>query len=212
MLLGPLLSSQTPITRWPFYVFMGGAMFCLLSSSICHLLSCHSQRMSYIVHRVDYTGIALLIATSFYPPVYYSFMCNPFFCNLYLGTITVMGIATMIFSLLPTFQRPEFRSFRASLFFGMGVSAVVPILHKLLLYGTDHPEALQTTIYEVLMGVLYGLGALIYATRVPERWKPGCFDLAGQSHQLFHVLVVAAAFTHYQAGLVYLNWRDLNGC
>ncbi|CAL1395799.1 unnamed protein product [Linum trigynum] len=212
MLLGPLLSPQPPITRWPFYVFMGGAMFCLLSSSICHLLSCHSQRMSYIVHRVDYTGIALLIATSFYPPVYYSFMCNPFFCNLYLGTITVMGIATMIFSLLPTFQRPEFRSFRASLFFGMGVSAVVPILHKLLLYGTNHPEALQTTIYEVLMGVLYGLGALIYATRVPERWKPGCFDLAGQSHQLFHVLVVAAAFTHYQAGLVYLNWRDLNGC
>ncbi|CAI0393438.1 unnamed protein product [Linum tenue] len=212
LLLGPLLSPQPAITRWPFYIFMGGAMFCLLSSSICHLFSCHSQRMSYIVHRVDYTGIALLIATSFYPPVYYSFMCSPFFCNLYLGAITVMGIVTMIFSLLPTFQRPEFRSFRASLFFGMGVSGVVPILHKLILYGTHHPEALQTTVYEVLMGVLYGLGALIYATRVPERWKPGCFDLAGQSHQLFHVLVVAAAFTHYQAGLVYLKWRDLNGC
>jgi predicted membrane channel-forming protein YqfA (hemolysin III family) len=66
--------------------------------------------------------------------------------------------------------------------------------------------------YEVLMGLLYGLGALVYATRVPERWMPGKFDIAGHSHQLFHVLVVAGAYTHYHAGLVYLKWRDLEGC
>jgi hypothetical protein len=29
---------------------------------------------------------------------------------------------------------------------------------------------------------------------------------------LFHVLVVAGAYTHYHAGLVYLRWRDLRGC
>lgn len=200
-----------PITRWPFFVFMGGAMFCLLASSTCHLLSCHSEQMSYIVHRVDYAGIAALIATSFYPPVYYSFMCNPFFCRLYLGFITVLGIVTIIFSLVPSFQKPEFRGFRTGLFFGMGLSGVAPILHKLILY-RDQPEALQTTGYEILMGILYGLGALIYATRIPERWKPGKFDIAGQSHQLFHILVVAGAYTHYQAGLVYLRWRDLHGC
>ena len=34
---------------------------------------------------------------------------------------------------------------------------------------------------------------MIYATRVPERWKPGYFDLAFHSHQLFHVAVVLAA-------------------
>ncbi|XP_037493449.1 heptahelical transmembrane protein 4 isoform X2 [Jatropha curcas] len=200
-----------PITRWPFFAFLAGAMFCLLASSICHLLSCHSERMSYIVHRVDYAGIAALIATSFYPPVYYSFMCNPLLCNLYLGFITLLGIATIIFSLLPVFQKPELRSFRAGLFFGMGLSGIAPILHKLILY-RNQPEALQTTGYEILMGILYGLGALIYATRIPERWKPGKFDIAGHSHQLFHILVVAGAYTHYQAGLVYLRWRDLHGC
>lgn len=200
-----------PITRWPFFAFMGGAMFCLLASSTCHLLSCHSERMSYIVHRIDYAGIAALIATSFYPLVYYSFMCDRFFCNLYLGFITVLGIATIIFSLLPVFQKPEFRSFRAALFFGMGLSGVAPVLHKLIVY-RNQPEALQTTGYEILMGILYGVGALIYATRIPERWKPGKFDIAGNSHQLFHIFVVAGAYTHYQAGLVYLKWRDVNGC
>lgn len=208
-IIAPLM--VRPITRWPFFAFMGGAMFCLLASSTCHLLSCHSERLSYIMLRLDYAGIAALISTSFYPPVYYSFMCYPFFCNLYLGFITVLGIATILVSLLPVFQNPEFRTIRASLFFGMGLSGVAPIMHKLYLFwGT--PEALHTTGYEILMGAFYGLGALVYATRIPERWKPGKFDIAGHSHQLFHLLVVAGAFTHYRAGLVYLKWRDLQGC
>ncbi|XVF17504.1 hypothetical protein REPUB_Repub10bG0128600 [Reevesia pubescens] len=208
-IIAPLM--VRPITRWPFFAFLGGAMFCLLSSSTCHLLSCHSEHLSYIMLRLDYAGIAALISTSFYPPVYYSFMCDPFFCNLYMGFITVLGVATILFSLLPVFQNPEFRSIRASLFFGMGMSGIAPILHKLILFW-DQPEALHTTGYEVLMGLLYGIGALVYATRIPERWMPGKFDIAGHSHQLFHILVVAGAYTHYRAGLVYLKWRDLNGC
>ncbi|KAI8030418.1 Heptahelical transmembrane protein 4 [Camellia lanceoleosa] len=208
-MIAPLM--LRPITRWPFYAFLGGAMFCLLASSTCHLLSCHSERLSYIMLRFDYAGIAALIATSFYPPVYYSFMCNPFFCNLYLGFITILGIGTILVSLLPVFQKPEYRKIRASLFFGMGMSGVAPIFHKLILF-RNRPEALYTTGYEVLMGVFYGIGALIYATRIPERWMPGKFDIAGHSHQLFHVLVVAGAYTHYCAGLVYLRWRDLEGC
>lgn len=202
---------QRPITRWPFFVFLGGAMFCLLSSSCCHLLSCHSELLSYIMLRFDYAGIAVLIATSFYPPVYYSFMCKPFFRNMYLGIITFGGVVSMLASLLPVFQHPKFRTFRASLFFGMGVSGIAPILHKVVLY-KDDPVALYTTAYEIAMGVFYGLGAVVYATRIPERWKPGKFDIAGHSHQLFHVLVVAGACTHYKASLLYLEWRDAKRC
>ncbi|KAH7427524.1 hypothetical protein KP509_10G047900 [Ceratopteris richardii] len=161
--------------------------------------------------RVDYTGIAALIAASFYPPVYYSFMCNPLLRNVYLIFITVVGIATIFVSLIPVFQNPEYRNVRAALFFGMGVSGVAPVMHKLILFW-DEPEALYTTLYEVAMGLFYGMGALVYAMRVPERWKPGRFDIAGHSHQLFHILVVAGAYTHYHAGLLYLQWRDTKGC
>lgn len=208
-IMAPLL--VRPITRWPFFAFLGGAMFCLLSSSICHLFSCHSERLSYIMLRVDYAGIAALIATSFYPPVYYSFMCNPFFCNLYLGFITLLGIATVLASLVPAFQTPEYRVIRAVLFCSMGLSGIAPIMHKLILFW-GQPEVLHTTGYELLMGAFYVLGAVVYATRIPERWMPGKFDIAGHSHQLFHILVVAGAYTHYRAGLVYLRWRDLQGC
>ncbi|KAI6667927.1 hypothetical protein NL676_007098 [Syzygium grande] len=32
-----IASLQPAATWWPFFVFLGGSMFCLLSSSICHL-------------------------------------------------------------------------------------------------------------------------------------------------------------------------------
>ncbi|GMP80846.1 hypothetical protein CsSME_00035795 [Camellia sinensis var. sinensis] len=112
---------------------------------------------------------------------------------------------------LPAFQKPYFRCFRTSLYFAMGMSGVAPVIHKLMLYG-NCSEAIQTTVYEVLMGVFYGIGAFIYVIRVPKRWKPGNFDIVCSSHQLFHVLVDAGAYTHFHTGLIYLKWRDMERC
>ncbi|KAJ9548700.1 hypothetical protein OSB04_021243 [Centaurea solstitialis] len=80
---------DTPIlieaARWPLFVFLGGSMFCLASSSLCHLFSCHTQRLSRLLSQLDYTGIAIMINTSFFPPIYYSFQCNPLWQYVYLG-------------------------------------------------------------------------------------------------------------------------------
>ncbi|KAG1366932.1 Heptahelical transmembrane protein 4 [Cocos nucifera] len=208
-IITPLLTKE--VTRWPFFAFLCGAMFCLLTSSICHLIFCHSKRTAYITLRLDYTGITALIVTSFYPLVYYSFLCEPFYCHLYMSFITAFGLATILVSLVPVFQTAEFRSVRAGLFLCMGVSGVVPIMHKLIAFH-HRPEAILSTGYELLMGTFYGLGVVVYATRIPERWMPGKFDIIGHSHQLFHVLVIAGAYTHYLAGLVYLKWRDAEVC
>jgi adiponectin receptor len=54
-------------------------------------------------------------------------------------------------------------------------------------------------------------GAVIYACRIPERWYPGKFDIAGHSHQLWHAAVVLAAWVHYLAIMVLLQWRDASG-
>ncbi|KAJ0961411.1 hypothetical protein J5N97_000366 [Dioscorea zingiberensis] len=203
-----LLSLYESTARWPFYAYLFGVMFCLFTSSVCHLLSCHSEHCAYTMLRLDYTGISTLIVTSFYPLVYYTFMCDPFARNLYIGFITAFGVVTVLVSLVPVFQTPEFRSIRALLFFCMGVSGLVPILHKLMAFG-HQPEAVITAVYEVVMGGFYGLGVVVYAARVPERWMPGRFDIVGHSHQIFHVLVIAGAYTHYLATLTYLNWREM---
>ncbi|XP_009389658.2 heptahelical transmembrane protein 4 [Musa acuminata AAA Group] len=210
-LTGATADAVEQATRWPFYAYLCGAMLCLLMSSTCHLLYCHSEHTCYLMLRLDYAGIIALIVTSFYPLVYYSFLCQPYFQYLYLSFITVFGIAALLVSLVPVFETPEFRTVRAGLFACMALSGLVPILHKVMLFG-DQPEAVLTAGYEAAMGAFYGIGVFVYATRIPERWMPGKFDLAGHSHQLFHVLVIAGAYTHYLAGLVYLRWRDLEAC
>ncbi|KAJ7557664.1 hypothetical protein O6H91_04G005100 [Diphasiastrum complanatum] len=202
---------EKPVSRWPFYVFMGGAMACLLASSSCHLLSCHSARLSYFMWRVDYAGIAAMIATSFYPPVYYIFQCDPVWKNLYLTGITLLGFSTVSVSLVPSFQRPKYRKLRALLFVGMGGSGVIPAVHALI-SNWHEPICFTLLAYEIGMALFYISGVLIYVTRIPERWRPGLFDIAGHSHQIFHLLVIAGAYTHYQAGLMVLEWRDAKGC
>jgi adiponectin receptor len=63
--------------------------------------------------------------------------------------------------------------------------------------------------YVVLQGVLYIVGAAIYALRIPERFAPGKFDIIGSSHQIFHGFVLAAAITHF-IGLciAYEYWHE----
>ncbi|KAF0914241.1 hypothetical protein E2562_027807 [Oryza meyeriana var. granulata] len=205
-------SAGHQVARWPFYAYLCGAMFCLLMSSACHLLACHSEHASYVLLRLDYAGIAALIVASFLPIVHYSFLCDPWLRRLYTGSIAAFGAAAVSASLVPAFQSPELRPLRAALFSGMAASGVVPVAHKLALYGGTVREAASSACYEAAMGALYGLGVAVYAARVPERWFPGRFDLVGHSHQLFHVLVIAGAYAHYLAGLVYLSWRDVEAC
>lgn len=83
----------------------------------------------------------------------------------------------------------------------MGLSAVVPVIHGLTIHGADEMSRLIGLYWLVLQGFLYILGAGIYAARVPEKLAPGSFDIWGSSHQIFHVLVVAAAVAHL-TGLV----------
>lgn len=202
---------QMEATRWPFYVFLSGSMFCLLSSSICHLFCCHSHNLNLLLLRIDYVGIAIMIITSFFPPIYYIFQCNPLWQLIYLSGITMMGVFTVVTLLSPALSSGRFRRFRALLFASMGLFGLIPATHALLVNWTE-PRCLVTLTYELAMGLSYGVGTFFYVSRIPERWKPGWFDLAGHSHQIFHAFVVMGALAHYGAALVFLEWRDNVWC
>ncbi|KAG6662533.1 heptahelical transmembrane protein 1-like [Carya illinoinensis] len=191
-------------TRWPFFVFLSGSMFCLLSSSICHLFSCHSHPLSLLLLRVDYVGITIMIITSFFPPIYYMFQCDPHWQFVYLGGITAMGIFTIATMLSPALSSGKYRGFRALLFSSMGLFGIIPAIHAVFV-NWGNPQRNATLAYEAAMAVSYLTGVLVYVSRVPERWKPGWFDLAGHSHQIFHVLVVMGALAHYGASLHILD-------
>ncbi|ONK70492.1 uncharacterized protein A4U43_C05F34270 [Asparagus officinalis] len=204
-------SNPTPknptIPRWPKLVFMFGSMACLSCSAISHLLACHSHRLNLFFWRLDYSGISIMIVTSFVPPIYYAFLCNPLAQLTYLSIISTLGILVIFTMLAPALSSPRFRPFRAALFLIMGFSGVVPAVHALVL-NWEHRACHLALVLEVVMGLAYATGAGFYVSRVPERWKPGAFDIAGHSHQIFHVFVLVGALTHYAATNVLLHWRD----
>ncbi|KAL4432151.1 hypothetical protein ABPG77_005913 [Micractinium sp. CCAP 211/92] len=208
--LAAALEAKWPVSRWPIYVFTAGAMVCLLTSAVCHLFGCCAAHITAVMWRFDYAGIAVLIVASFFPPVYFGFMCAPWTRLFYLTTTSLLGLATLCVTLLSAFQKAEYQTRRALLFVLLGLWGVVPMLHGWALNG-GAPEVTRALLLDVVMGAIYIGGAAIYALRWPERLKPGAFDVAFHSHQLFHVAVVVAACVHYKAVRILLDWRDASG-
>ncbi|KAK2973694.1 hypothetical protein RJ640_003568 [Escallonia rubra] len=167
-----LTSPEMAATRWPFFVFLGGSMFCLLSSSICHLFCCHSHHINFLLLQMDYVGISVMIITSFFPPIYYIFECDTHWQFIYLGGITIMGISTIITLLSPVLSTGKFRSFRAFLFVAMGLFGLIPAIHAVIVNWSE-PQRNITLAYEAVMALSYLIGTMFYVSRIPERWKPG---------------------------------------
>jgi len=96
--------------------------------------------------------------------------------------ITTIAAGTLAVVLLPQFRSPEWRPFRAFMFTSMGLSAVIPVIHGLQMYGTAQLEKQIGLSWLVSQGVLYIAGAAIYAVGsamsracVDQRWfANGC--------------------------------------
>lgn len=61
-------------------------------------------------------------------------------------------------------------------------------------------------------GYVYIQGAVLYVLRVPERCKPGAFDLCGASHQIFHVAVLCGSAIHFWQNYQLFQMRQTFEC
>uniref|UniRef100_A0A8C5UUU3 Adiponectin receptor 1 n=1 Tax=Microcebus murinus TaxID=30608 RepID=A0A8C5UUU3_MICMU len=135
--------------------------------------------------------------SNFVPWLYYSFYCSPQPRLIYLSIVCVLGISAIIVAQWDRFATPKHRQTRAGVFLGLGLSGVVPTMHFTIAEGFVKATTVGQMGWFFLMAVMYITGAGLYAARIPERFFPGKFDIWFQSHQIFHVLVVAAAFVHF---------------
>lgn len=207
-----ILENQDNIPKWPIYVFIFSAVFCLGSSTVFHLMYVHSQKLYFLLSRLDYAGIAILIAGSFYPLIYYGFYCEKYVAATYLACISIMSVLTFFSSLMPRFSTPEYLLARTLSFFGLAMFGVVPIGHMIVQFGFFHEEVQIIFIPLMYMALLYCTGAVFYATRFPERCSPGTFDRYCSSHQLWHVCVVLAALVHFNTSVKHYEFRMKNQC
>ncbi|CAF1018507.1 unnamed protein product [Didymodactylos carnosus] len=194
-----------------FCAFFLGAIICLLFSTLYHTLSCHSPQFAYIFNKLDYCGISVLIISSFIPWIYYAFYCEFGTKIAYLSVTTILGTGCIIVSMWDKFASPAYRPYRALLFIAFGLFGFIPTMHYGLLFGFRHAFTTGAAQWLALMAVLYITGASLYAARIPERLAPGYFDIWFQSHQIFHVFVVAAACVHYYGICILSRHQDSIG-
>ncbi|KAK1339667.1 hypothetical protein QTO34_018221 [Cnephaeus nilssonii] len=178
-------------------MFFLSTLLCLGFSWLFHTVYCHSEKVSQTFSKLDYSGIAILIMGSFVSWLYYSFYCSPQSRLIYLSIICVLGISAIIVAQWDRFGTPKHRQTRAGVFLGLGLSGVVPTMHFTISEGFVKATTVGQIGWFFLMAVMYITGAGLFAARIPERFCPGKFDIWFQSHQIFHVLVVAAAFVHF---------------
>lgn len=153
----------SPEDRYVFACFFAGCVGCLGMSGTYHLLSNHSHAVAQFGNKLDYLGIVSLIWGSFVPSIYYGFACEPVLVKTYWTMITTIGAGCALVSVNSMFRQPHWRTFRASMFAAMGLSAVVPVIHGVQLYGVARMESMMGLRWVLLQGILYLVGAATYA-------------------------------------------------
>lgn len=137
--------------------------------SVCyryHIISNHSPTVQKFGNQLDYLGIVILMWGSTIPSIYYGFYCDPRLQKIYWLNVSVLASACVVATLHPNFRHPTFRPYRAAMYAGLGLSAVVFIVHGILLHGFSIQNQRMSLDWMALMAILNLVGATIYAARV----------------------------------------------
>ncbi|KAF9264603.1 HlyIII-domain-containing protein [Marasmius fiardii PR-910] len=181
-----------------FSIFLASAVFCLLSSATYHTSIAHQSReVCSRCHALDYGGIIVLTLGSFCPLLYYGFFCEPKTLKLYTSIVLLLNAAGAFVVIDPEYAKPSHIALRTAIFLSLGLFAVIPIIHLLIIYGPSITLTGMGFKWFILSGFFYIGGALLYANRIPERFNPGRYDYLFHSHQIFHICVVTGAYLHY---------------
>jgi adiponectin receptor len=185
------------------------ALATLSLSSTYHTLMNHSAPVSSSCLLLDYTGILGLILASFVSGIYVGFYDSAPHRYLYWGMIlSLLGI-TCTLVLHPRLQGPLYRAHRTAAFVLTALSGFAPVVHGCAHYGVSEAFWRRGVAWWLLEGWWYGLGAVFFATRYPEKRVRVSCDVIGASHQVFHVCVLLGAGCHCWG--VWCAWRGANG-
>lgn len=188
---GSLLAVSAPMYSILVWMLLGSTIQCMLTSTIFHYRQCTCRKEFECYLCLDQSGILSLIACSYAAGITMAFSCTPGLQMVYLihTAANIIGMSSsLMFSALVDYRR--------YIFLTCGLSGVIPCLHWSLIASPVALEVLGLNIG--LMCGFYIIGAYFYATLYPEKWRPGAFDLVGQSHQIWHVFVFLAAAVYLE--------------
>jgi len=182
---------------------------CFALSTTFHTFSDHSPEMHRFGNKLDHLGIVLVMWGTGVSGSYFAFQCDAGLRTIYLVILSAIAYGCGVFTLRPRFRKPVYRTMRFLMYVFLGTSLYAPVMHGGMRYGWPRLNRLMGLESYVGLAVINFSGAAIYAVRIPERWFPETFDLAGHSHNWMHVLVLAGALVRLR-GLLVVSAQSLS--
>lgn len=191
------LDAGTFLDKSLFLAFVLSAQILLTCSSCFHLFNCISRNPNEYswFARLDYIGIAILIAGSYYAPIFYLFSCQPLLGLFFNGGITLFALLSIIATFHPLFEKPGYAGVRAALYLFMGFFCVT--CFPFVLYYNDFSVIWPVLWRCGIMGGCFCIGVVFYVSQFPESVFPGRVDCFLHSHMIWHIWVVAGTFAQY---------------
>ena len=179
-------------------MFFFAATKCLVCSCMWHTMnSIANQTLMERFACVDYTGISLLIAASIMTTEYTAFYCEPVSRWVYIVSTALLGVAGVILPWRPTFNRQDMAWLRVAFYVSLGATGFAPVIQLNLTRGSQWSYYFYAPVMKSVL--VYLLGAIIYAMKLPEKLLPGWFDYVGGSHNIWHCMIILGILFHYMA-------------
>ncbi|KAF2467373.1 HlyIII-domain-containing protein [Lindgomyces ingoldianus] len=185
--------------RLAFAAFFGASALCFGFSAIFHTLRSHSYNVHHFWGRMDIIGINILVLGGGVSANYYALHCHTTLQRIYW--ITILGSCVLASSTLVVgkHRSPKWRTLRGGVFALLGLSAMLPIIHGIGRLGWVNAKQHIGAQWYLLEAISLLTGVTLFVTRLPEKLRPGSFDIWGNSHQLFHFCAVGAMVFHFFA-------------
>ncbi|KAH7016301.1 putative hemolysin-III channel protein Izh2 [Microdochium trichocladiopsis] len=177
--------------------------------NIFHFLSNHSRSWAQSCNRLDYLGIVVLVWSANAPVVHYGLSGLPDLQRFYSSINIITAVMSVGFIFGHDFGFSAFRKWRVLVYSTSGLGSLASLLHGLQIKGWAVLGNHLSLRWLACTMSLNLIAAAVYALRIPERWFPYRFDLVGASHQIFHVLVLIATFTHLAGLLAASQYADM---
>ncbi|XP_018576248.1 progestin and adipoQ receptor family member 4 [Anoplophora glabripennis] len=193
--------------RFLAWCHIAGILCPWIGSFIYHLfMNLHQgPKAYYILLQVDMLGIWVSQSFGAMPMIFATSYCLPHTIRSFLITsyclLSIWGLYKALTAWSPWERRLCF---------------LLPFIMRILLwclrvtsFGGGDPAAFTHVILQDVVSIA---GGAIGALHIPEKWFPGCVDMYLNSHNIMHIMVVAAVYFMHTATMRDLNWMSRVDC
>ena len=168
---------------------------CLFSSSVYHTLNSHTISTRKTCSKCDWASIIVLMLASDIPLIHFAFMYSPPLQFVYTTLVSACAAATC--AIITKNSLYSNTAARNLAFCALVSTSFVHITHAHF----SSPNCQIPSISAASLSV-YSVGFCFFVSKFPERAYPGQLNIAINSHQIWHMFVVAGILVHMRS----VNW------